>query len=106
MVKKLVNVVLIGFSAAVILVVTSLFYLGSRETFERDLAQAPIGFFIGRTFFGIVIGCLACLIVLLANLVLERGKEGRGRRISRLLLLTFAVCSASSLIGTLLFFFF
>ena len=106
MLKRLINIVLIGFAALVILFVTSFFYLGSRETFERELAQRPVGFFIGRTTFGIVIGCLMCLIVLLVNLFLERGKEGKVRRIYRLLVLTFTVCAASSLIGTLVFFFF
>lgn len=104
MLKRVVNSVLITLIALVIIFVTSFFYLGSQASFERDFAKAPIGFFVGRTFLGIVIGYLGCLIVLLANMFLERGKEGKGRRILKILLLTFAVSVASSLIGALVFF--
>ena len=106
MLKRLVNIGIIGSLALGILFITSVFYIGNRTTFERELARAPIGFFIGRAFLGIVIGYLGCLAVLVVNLFLERGKEGRGRRILRVLLLTFAVSVASSLIGTFVFFFF
>jgi hypothetical protein len=85
--------------------VTAFFFLGSEETFNRQLADLP-EFFLRRIGGGIAIGILGCIIVGAGNLLFDSGQRTDKRvRIYKIVLLTLFLSIATSVIGTWIFFY-
>lgn len=105
MLLRFFNLITISALIVFILFMTAIFYIGSQETFERQVAEGAVTFFVARTFAGVVIGFLGCVIVLVGNLILDKkGGADRGKRIFQIVLLTVGLSLLSSLIGTIVFF--
>jgi hypothetical protein len=84
--------------------VTAFFFIGSEETYERLLLDLPLNF-MKRTSVGIVLGLLGGVIIVLGNLLLDRGqKNNRKQRLIKVGLATFLLSVIASLIGTTVFF--
>ena len=105
MMTRLFNTITIGVLLTFIFFVTAFFFIGSQETFARQLDELP-KYFLGRTMGGVVIGILGCVVVAAGNLLFDRKKcADRRVRIFRIVLLTLLLSVLTSVIGTGMFFY-
>jgi hypothetical protein len=104
MMARLFNIITIGALLTFIFFVTAFFFIGSQETFTRQLDELP-KYFFGRTAGGVFIGILGCLIVATGNFFFDRKRTDRRVRIFRIVLLTLLLSILTSVIGTGFFFY-
>jgi hypothetical protein len=105
MVTRLFNIVTIFALLSFILFVTGFFFIGSQETFARQLEDLP-EYFFKRAAAGIVISILGCVVIAVGNLLLGRGSQSNRKvRITRIVILTLVLGSITSLVGAGIFFF-
>lgn len=105
MLTRIFNLVTIATLLTFILFVTAFFFLGSKETFDKQSDELP-RYFLGRTVVGAVLGIVGCIVVAMGNLLLDKGDQaGKRTRIFRVVLLTLLLSILTSVIGAGIFFF-
>lgn len=101
---RLFNIISIAALLTLILFVTAFFFIGSQETFDRQLDKLP-EYFFRRAAGGIVIGILGCVIVAAGDLLFNKEKTDRRVRVFRTVLLTLLLSVVTSVTGTAIFFY-
>lgn len=105
MVTRLFNIIAIGALLTFIFLVTSFFFLGSTETFDRQIAELP-EYFFKRSAAGVVIGVPGCIVVIMGNLLFDKGQWADKKvRILRVILWTMLLSAITSVVGTAIFFY-
>jgi|LakMenEpi03Aug12_release.lakeMendotaPanAssembly.Ray.scaffolds.fasta_scaffold783076_2 hypothetical protein len=105
MVTRLFNIIAIGSLLTFIFVFTSFFFLGSIETFDRQVVELP-EYFFKRSAAGVVIGVLGCIVVAVGNFLFDKGQRtDKKARILRIILWTMLLSVITSVVGTAIFFY-
>lgn len=103
MLRKTINFILILSSVSLTGMFISFFFLGSPETYERQLQDLP-NYFIRRLLFGIFLGLIFGGIIVLINFLLDKISYDDRIKKGKLFLITLITTSITSLIGTIIFF--
>ena len=105
MVTRLFNIIAIGSLLTFIFFFTSFFFLGSIETFDRQVVELP-EYFFKRSAAGVVIGILGCIVVAVGNFLFDKGQRSdKKARILRIILWTMLLSVITSVVGTAIFFY-
>jgi uncharacterized membrane protein required for colicin V production len=104
MIQRIFNIISIGALSLLILSITGFFFIGSTETFDKQLMELP-EYFLKRTAGGIVVGLLGCVIILIVNIFFNRMTTVADKpSLKRIALATLLFSVISSIIGTAIFF--
>jgi MFS family permease len=103
MLRKTINFILIISCVSLTGIIISFFFLGSPETYERQLADLPI-YFIKRLLGGILLGLILAGLIVLINFLLDKILNDNRIKKGKIFLITAITTSIASLIGTIIFF--
>ena len=103
-ITKVINIAIITVLIAFVGFVSTLFFIGSQEMYERQLETLPSSF-ARRALGGSFIGLVGSAILVLVNyIVFKVSKSKTPISLKKLFWLTFFLTTSASIVGTIIFF--